>query len=1110
MKKAVYAVIFFLFIFNISFAQKKSRIKFEKLSVTEGLTQSSVICMLHDSRGFMWFATLDGLNKYNGYDIKVYWNSPNKKNALTDNIINVLYETEENPTFWIGTNANGLCKYNRDQDNFTSFKHDPNNTNSLSNNVITSIAGDNKTLWIGTLKGLNKFEPQKNKFSRYNRDYDSEFIPNDTINVLVIDKNENIWIGTKNGLCKFNSKDKSFKSFFKENGLIDNEIATLLYHTDGNLYIGSESGLLKYDLENEKFIELTSNITNTCNIKDVDVTSILEDINGDLWIGTRTEGLVNYKIKSNSAYLYTHNAAEKHSLSTNNILTIYKDKSDIIWIGTSLGGVNKWNRAADDLAVFRHSPYDDNSLSASQVRCIYTDKSDVVWIGTVEGGLNKWDKNGDKFVHFKHNYNDPNSLSHNHVRSILEDSKGKFWIATDGGGLNLYNRKTNKFTSYKSGKGSNLSHNRVWKIMEDSKSKLWVGTFGGGLNLFDRRTERFKVYRHNLNDETSISSDLVTSVYEDSKGNIWIGTFGGLNKLYPESDKFLRYLYNEDDINSLSNNRVYCIFEDEEGYLWVGTKGGLNKFDFKTGNVKRFTTDNSDLPNNVILGILEEKGNIWVSTNNGISRINKNTDNIKNFDIGDGLQSYEFLAGSAYKSKDGQLFFGGIDGFNAFYPENVTDNPNKPPIVITRFRVSNQDIRLDSSITVKKVITLKYFQNDISFDFVALDFIFPLKNKYAYKLVGYDENWIDVKHRRFAEYTNLSPKEYTFRVIGSNNDDVWNKEGTSLKIIIKPAFWQTLWFKILCILLIVFSVIAIYRIRVRTIKKRNKELERQVRNRTAEIRQQNEEIKTQRDEISKQKDVVVKKSQEIADSIHYAKRIQTAALPSDNYMKTNMPEHFILFKPRDIVSGDFYWAERKGDIIVITAADCTGHGVPGAFMSMLGVSFLNKIVNEDNITQADEILNKLRDNVIYALHQSGDNFESKDGMDISLCVINLKTRKLQFAGAFNPLLIIRENKVNSIKADRMPVAIYDMMEPFSLHEREFKEGDMIYMFSDGYPDQFGGPRDKKFMVKRMKSLLLENSNKPMLEQKEILNKTIEEWRGKEIQIDDIVVVGIRL
>ncbi len=1111
MKKQILIILLILLTFTLY--SQKPRIKFEKLSVEDGMSQSSVLSIIQDSQGFMWFATLDGLNKYDGYNFKVYWSSSNKKDVITDNIVNVLYETTDklNPTLWLGTAANGLCKYNKLKDNFISYTYSRQKENSISNNNINDIIGNNKILWLATDNGLNRFNQNIENFSYFKHSNNENSVCSDTILSLDIDVSGNLWIGTKNGLNFLNTKNNNVKRFSHLSEISQTTINDV-YIDNEIIWLATPKGLYSYNIASDKVTKHNINLSSHASTNNIEITSILNDKDGIIWIGTRSNGFIWFNTKTFDSHIYKHEAMNKHSLSTNSILSIYRDRSNILWIGTSLGGVNKWNRAAEDIDVFRHNPYDENSLSAAQVRSFYVDKDENVWVGTVEGGLNMWDKKDNKFISFNHNPKKSNSISHNHIRSMLEDANGKFWVATDGGGLNLFNKKRKTFKYYTSNKDkpNSISHNRVWKVFEDSKHRLWVATFGGGLNLFSPEKESFKAYKYSEKETTSISSDLTTSILEDSKGNLWIGTFGGLNLFNHETETFTRYLNDKKKPNSLSNNRVYTIFEDSEGNLWVGTKGGLNRFDYQNKQFIRFDRENSDLPNNVILGITEDNGYLWLSTNSGISRIDKKTFKIKNFDIGDGLQSNEFLAGSVCKKKDGEILFGGIDGFNAFYPKKIIDNPHKPPIVITGLQISNQYVKTDTIISSKKQIVLEYFQNDISFDFVALDFIFPEKNKYKYILEGNDKEWTNALYRRFAKYTNLKPGEYIFKVIGSNNDDVWNEEGTSFKLIIKPAFWQTLWFKVTSVILAFLAVFIFFKLRMRAIKKRNEELESEVKRRTKEIRQQNDEIKAQRDELSYQKDQILEQKEEITDSIHYAKKIQTAALPTKDYIEENIPEHFILFKPRDIVSGDFYWVGRKENKIIITAVDCTGHGVPGAFMSMLGISFLNKIVNEKNITNSGEILNRLRANIINALHPKGYEKESKDGMDMSLCVIDIENNTIDFSGAYNSLIFMQDGKVSEVKADRMPVAKYDIMEPFSVKNINFKKGDAIYMTSDGYPDQFGGPKNKKFMKRKLKQLLEDTNHKSMLEQKEILEETIVNWMGNEPQIDDIVVIGIRL
>jgi len=1136
MKKISLIIIFLTAVFILN--AQNIRIKFEHISLTEGLSQSSVSSIVQDCEGFMWFATLDGLNKYDGYQMKVYYNNQ-KEGALTDNVINCLYETPDskNPTLWIGTADNGLCKYNRLTDSFFSIKKE-NNNNSLNNNSITAIAGNNNILWVGTEMGLNKFEQETQKWTNYTTE-NSE-ISDDNINCIKLDDKKKLWIATNKGVNYFDVSLQKIITFNEKNGLPSNNITCLEIDIYKNIYIGTTNGLSYYNTENKTFTNYSTNDGLGSN----NIKSIVKDHEGIIWIGTISGGLNRYDPVNKQFTVIKHNATDPFSLSINSILSIYPDKANILWIGTSLGGIDKWNRAAENLFLFRHNPYNDNSISSNLIRSIYEDKNNRIWIGTVDGGLNKWNEEKSEFIAYKHEKNNDKSLSNNHIRVVFEDSKNNFWIGTEGFGIDIFDRKTGtviKKYKHNDENPKSLSSNRIWRIIEDSKNRILIATMGGGLNVFFPDKEEFKAYKFDKNNKESISSNKVTTIFKDSKNRIWVGTNKGFNQFFPETGKFVRYLNDKKNPNSISNNRIYSIIEDKNGQIWIGTKGGLNKFIPEQQKFIRYTTETHDFPNNVIMGILEDKnGNIWVTTNRGISKFNPQNETNRNYDMRDGLQSYEFLVGSFFKTSKDEFLIGGINGFNAFYPEKIKDNPNIPSIIITGFQVSNQEMNLDTVVSQKKIIYLDYHQTDLSFNFVSIDYIFPAKNQYAYMLEGYDEDWVNCKFQRTAKYTNLRPKKYVFKVKGSNNDQVWNEEGTEIIIIIKPAFWQTLWFKIFAILFVIVLTLFSVWLKLRQLHKQKRKLENEVAWQTQEIRekndvlrsqkgalqQQKEEIIAQRDEIEEQRDFVTKQRDEITaqkkdieDSIIYAKRIQSAALPEDAFLKKLLPEHFILFKPRDIVSGDFYWAEKKGNKIIIVAADCTGHGVPGAFMSMLGISFLNKIVTEKEIINSNEILDKLRDNVIKALHQSVDKFNAKDGMDIALSVIDYDNNTVYFSGGNNPLYHIRNGEATVYKADKMPIAIYDKMEPFTYSEIKFEKGDLIYMFSDGYPDQFGGKKGKKFMSKRFRKLLVSIADKKMDEQKEILNQTIIKWQSypdlrhkKEQfeQIDDIVVIGVRL
>ncbi len=1128
-----YCVTFLFIVLTITLKSQNIRLKFEHLSVTEGLSQSSVSSIAEDKHGFMWFSTLDGLNKFDGYSITRYYQD-SLETGLPDNIINYVYSTPDNSkNLWIGTADHGLCLYDPIFNKFKTFTHNKSKSNSLIDNHVMCITGNDSILWVGTEKGLSRFDIKKEQWTNYTSS--NSGLLTEKIKCLETDKTGNLWIGTGAGLFKLDIDLNKIFYYDLNKGLTSNNILSMDVAADGTLWVGTDNGIIKYNSLTDSF-ETHSPLL---NLPDHIITALLFDHQEILWIGTKNSGLIRYDIQTNELDVYTHDPTEPSSLSVNSILSIYEDSHHIIWVGTSLGGVNKWNRVAQNLLVFRHNPYNANSLSSNQVRSIYEDKNGTIWIGTVDGGLNKWIADKHKFIHTLHNPNNPYSIPQNHIRTIFQDSKNRFWIGTADSGLAIINPQTlrviKKFV-HSDNDSSSISCNKIWRMVEDDSNRLWIATFGGGVDMIDNDDFKFKHFNKNNN---NLSNDFCTTIFYDSKNRIWIGTIDGLNVLYPETGKIQIFKHEQNDSTSLCNNRIYSIIETANGDIWIGTKGGLAHYLGK-GKFKNFTVDNTDIPNNVVMGILEDnEQNIWITTNRGLCKFNPITHRSKTYDVKDGLQSNEFLVGSFLKTKSGMFLVGGINGFNAFYPEKIKINKNIPYVVITDLMVSNQPFKTDTSISEKKYLVLKHKQNDLTFGFVAVDYILPEKNQYAYKLEPYDEDWIYCKYQRTARYTNLPPGEYVFRVKGSNNDGIWNEKGTSIRIYIKPAFWQTLAFKIGVIVFIIGSIFLFFRIRMKILKRQKEYLEAEVKRQTKEIRQKNEEIMqqnqilmqqkeeilAQRDQIEEQRkiaiqqrDQIAKHKKEIEDSIHYAKNIQTAALPENKFLQLLFNEFFILFLPRDIVSGDFYWAGQKNGKVIAIAADCTGHGVPGAFMSMLGISFLNKIVLEKGFTSPDEILNRLRANVIKALKQS-DKSKSKDGMDISICVIDYKQKTIEFAAANNPMYLIRNNELIEYKADKMPVAIFDDMHNFNKITIQYEENDVIYMFSDGYADQFGGPKSKKFKYSNLKKLLLKIHTLPMSEQKQHLLEKINNWmdypdkytgKNYHFQIDDILIFGIKL
>jgi PAS domain S-box-containing protein len=805
----------------------ESRVQFEHITADQGLSQSGVLCILQDSQGFMWFGTQDGLNKYDGYNFTVYKYNKLNLYSLSDNFISSIYE-DKLGTIWVGTDGGGLNKFDRTTEKFTRYTHNLNDPNSLGANRVLSIYEDKLgTIWVGTDGGgLNKFDRKTEKFTHYlHNPIDPDSLGSDTVFAINEDHLGNLWVGTgSGGLNKFNRDSETFSHYVHDlddpNSLSHNSVLAIYEDQSSRLWIGTNGGgLNRFNRDTETFSHYTHNPTSLDGLGPNTVSSIAEDKFGNLWVGTSSwygnsygTGLHKFSPQTGRFSYYTHEPANSKSLNDNIVGPIFKDNTEILWIGTAFGGINKLDQKDQKFIRYKNESTNHNSLTGNHIMSMDEDISGLVWIGTANGGLNKFDPKNEKFTHYKHEPNNPNSISSNNIWSTYEDKNGVLWIGTFGNGLDKFDRKTGHFTHYKHNpnNSNSLSDDTVSSIYEDSFGTLWIGTFSGGINKFDRKSEKFTHYKHDPSDPNSLSDSNIWLIYEDKSGTLWFSCYGqgGLNEFNRKTEQFTRYKHDPNNPNSLSYDRIDAIYEDRKGTLWVGTYGGgLNKFDKFTNKFTHYTVKDG-LPNDSIIGILEdEAGNLWLSTGKGLSKFNPKTEIFRNYDVDDGLQGNEFDGVKAYlKSRTGEMFFGGLNGFNAFYPEQVKDNPHIPPIVLTNFKKFNESVKLDTAISETKEVKLSYKDNFFGFEFAALDYTNPKKNQYAYKLEGFDKDWIHAGTRRYATYTNLDGGTYTFRVKGSNNDGVWNEEGTSIKIIITPPPWKTWWAYMLYVLALVSAV----------------------------------------------------------------------------------------------------------------------------------------------------------------------------------------------------------------------------------------------------------------------------------------------------------------
>lgn len=1111
-----------LFLSTSSFLfSQKEELQFEHLSMKDGLSMNPVMDIIQDSKGFLWFGTQDGLNKYDGYSFKVYKTSDADPNTISDNFITALC-LDKYKRIWIGT-LSGLNLYDPANGSFKRYVRT--DFNFLSKKIYCLYNDPSGLIWVGTENGISIFDPDKMEFvSIKDRFPYMSVLEQKTVLRIFKDRSGIYWFGTNSGLVQYDPSENRLRNYFsnaEESGSLSNNIVLSIFQdSKDDLWFGTLDGLNRYDKKTNSFIhqyfkkneeELTSTKKNNA-VKGVNIYSIvnnyggntirciIEDTDGWLWVGTDME-LIIFNPRTGNFINYKKDLINPTGINDHFIRSMYMDHSLNIWVGTLGNGLNKVNLKQKKFAHFQKKINNPQSLSENYVRSICEDPDGKLWIGTLVGGLNEFDPRTLKFEHYrKGNAVNENNINDNNVWAVCYDqSMNGLWLGTNNG-LDFLDLNTKKFRHYihTENDANSISDNTIRTVFIDSKNNVWCGT-ENGLNLFNRETQTFTYY-NKFN--SVISNNTVWKIAEDKDGKFWLATNDGLNRFDPATKKFVVFRQVPGDTTSLSQNGVRTVYIEKNGTIWVGTQNGLNKLDPVTLKFQRFD-ESHGLPNPFIYSITEdEKGHLWISTNKGVSEFDKEH-TFKNYDIYDGLQDYEFNTNASFRARNGDIYLGGPNGLNRFNPATLRSNTFIPPVEITSIKVMDKKLLGLNDVAEVKNISLNYDENIIYIEFAALDYTNPSRNEYIYKMEGFNEDWVNAGNTRFITYTNLDPGKYTFMIKGSNSDGVWNNEARTIEIIIKPPFWQTWWFYTLCVLTVLISIIVYIRRRTRNLIRAKLILEETVKQRT-------EEVEMQKNELSQ-------KNKDITDSINYAQRIQRSMIPDENLFISSFKDAFILYKPRDIVSGDFYWIasvhttdERDLNLKIVCTVDCTGHGVPGAFMSLIAGELLNQTVKNKDVNSPADVLKYLNQRLPIALNKNTSE-KIYDGMDLACCAIDLKNNKLYFSGANRPLWGIRKNgdffDLPSTKA-----SVGGFTEPeqeFDNHPLQLEEGDRIYLFSDGYADQFGGEKNKKIGTKRFRELIKTTAAGTMADQKQALLGFLETWKGNNEQVDDIMVVGIK-
>ncbi len=809
-----------LFLLISFFASAKDQLKFQRLSLEKGAALNLTYCMLQDHKGFMWFGTMYGLVKYDGKDFQIYKNNPDSLNSISFDDIISLYEDSRN-NIWIGTWGGGLNKFNPETGKFTRYINDGYNNGGISGNIIWTICEDDEgNMWFGTeTDGLNKFVTKSGLFKTYlHSENNHKSVSANSIRTLYKDNRGILWFGNQNGLSRYNKNTDDFTNYsiiLNPNGK-PIYVSTISEDNNKNFLIGTAIGLYHFNQQTEKFIK-----SNISELKGKFIYSICEGKDNILWVGTN-QGLFNIKSNDKDIENYVNEAGNSSSLSGDNILNIMTDKSGILWINSYGKGINKLNSQVSKFTSYSYEPGNNTSLSNNSANTFCITKNNDIWIGTFDG-LNKFDKKAGSFKRFYSEEPFANSIT-----SLLPD--GDFiWVGTVKG-IKLFDTRSNKFRPLPDSIKENKSLNffKINSLLKNDDGEIYIGTYGNGMFVFNPETGSLSQIKSGEYKYGDNHADYVLTLYQDDLHPeiIWMGTYGGLIKMNTEKNSFKVYKHILEDGKSLSNDYVFSITRDLQNNLWIGTANGLNKLNEKTDEFVHYF-EKDGLPNSVISSIVnDDNGNLWISTNYGISEFNPVRNEFKNYDIRDGLQNNLFLNRSSLIDNEGNIYFGGTNGFDVIQPSLFLKDNFTPGVYITSIKKINENGRQTDLIPTNDNISLNYEENFIDINFISLDYNNPSKNYYKYKLEGIDKDWIKAGNKTTASYTNLPPGEYSFRVIGSNSNGVFNPSEAVLNITILPPFWKTTWFNISVIIILILVSYIFYRMKVRQKINRALELER--------------------------------------------------------------------------------------------------------------------------------------------------------------------------------------------------------------------------------------------------------------------------------------------
>jgi ligand-binding sensor domain-containing protein/signal transduction histidine kinase len=823
--------------------------RFDHLTVEDGLSQSTVRAILQDNQGYLWFGTEDGLNRFDGENFIIFKSNPTDPTSMSDSHITAL-AIDPAGGIWIGTRLGGLSHYDPATGRFKNYQHEASDSTSLDSPTVNCLLVDQDgRLLVGTPYGLNVFLPESGTFEHIRQSRVKPF-SSAMNNILAIYRASNgvLWLGTSYGLVSFSFTGNWFDNYGEQSIYAQTALAWETHNISedfqGGLWLAGNLGITRFDSSTGKLVTFSHDPRDPTSLSDQYAYDLLVDLNGSVWIGTKN-GLNRFDPNTNTFSRYSRNPQNPYSLTSEMILTLYEDREGILWLGTFGGGVNKLDRNKAKFDLYQNNPDDPTSLSPFPIFGLTESMDGSIWLATYGGGLDRLDRKTGRVIHYRNDPNQANSLVYDYLWSVTEDRYGDLWIGSEGG-LDRLNPQTGAFTHFVPDVNNPkaLGGPVIGQIREDHNGDLWIGT-SGGLSRYYHSTGLFTTYAPDTTDPDSFSSLQPTAIYETQEGDLFIGTYNrGLELFLPNEGLFRHFRHDVRDPKSLAGDSICAIHQDLQGRLWIATcSTGLDKMDVASGTFTHYTKEDG-LPSNAVVGIVEEDdGKLWISTNDGVSCFDPAQETFRNYDISDGLQSDEFGRFSFGRTRDGAIVLGGIDGLNIFQPEQVRDNVYIPPVVLTGISQGGESILPKGTVNGRVNYTLSWPNNYFDFEYIALSYSNPQENQYAFKLEPFDRHWIQMDNRRFGRYTNLPGGNYVLRIKGSNNDQVWNETGLSISITVIPPFWNNIWFQLAGILVVIGVVFSGYRWRLRNVQSYNRELERQVRERTVEIERLFEQTK---------------------------------------------------------------------------------------------------------------------------------------------------------------------------------------------------------------------------------------------------------------------------